>query len=68
MYLDIRGTFREIYSPAKFTTGFVYMGPRLSTGPARTQTSQSVTGARHNGPQMLQVETEDSLPDFNLNL
>ena len=43
MYLDIRGTFRNINSPVKFTTGFVYMGPRLGAGLARTQTSQSVT-------------------------
>ena len=44
MYLDITGTFRNINSPVKFTTGFVYMGPRLGAGLARTQTSQSVTG------------------------
>lgn len=44
MYLDITGTFRDINSPVKFTTGFVYMGPRLGAGLVRTQTSQSVTG------------------------
>ena len=44
MYLDITGTFRNINSMVKFTTGFVYMGLRLGTGLARTQTSQSVTG------------------------
>ena len=44
MYLDITGTFRNNYISDKFTTGFVYMGLRLDTGLARTQTSQSVTG------------------------
>lgn len=48
MYLDITGTFRNINSPVKFTTGFVYMGLRLGTGLARTQTSQSVTGSQLN--------------------
>ena len=30
--------------------------------------SQSVTVTQQNGPQMLQIETEESLPVFNLNL
>ena len=95
MYLDIRGTFRGSYSLVKFTTGFVYMGPRPGAGPPRTQTSQSVTGGaqiqlqllqietkglparpmsrsvtvtRQNCSQMLQIKTNRSLPDFNLNL
>ena len=64
MYLDIRGTFRENYSPVKFTTGFVYMGPRPGAGPPRTQTSQSVTGRGGNRGLVLQIETksEDGMP------
>ena len=30
--------------------------------------SKSVTSRPQNGPQMLQIETEESLADFNLNL
>lgn len=68
MYLDITGTFRNINSSDKFTTGFVYMGPRLGAGLARTQTSQSVTTGTKFPLLLLQIETEESLPDFNLNL
>ena len=68
MYLDITGTFRDINSPVKLTTGFVYMGPRLGAGLARTQTSQSVTGGSGIRVYMLQIETQGSLPNFNLDL
>lgn len=68
MYLDITGTFRNINSSVKFTTGFVYMGPRLGAGLARTQTSQSITGGSGIQVQMLQIETQGFLPDFNLDL
>ena len=63
MYLDITGTFRNINSPVKFTTGFVYMGPRLGAGLARTQTSQSVTGG--SGIRVPDVTDRDTgkLPD-----
>ena len=57
MYLDIRGTFRGSYSSDKFTTGFVYMGPRLGTGQPRTQTSQSVTVRGRIVGLVLQIET-----------
>lgn len=63
MYLDITGTFRNIYSSVKFTTGFVYMGLRLDTGLARTQTSQSVTVRSGIRVQMLQIETNGGPSD-----
>ena len=68
MYLDITGTFRGSYSSVKFTTGFVYMGPRPGAGPPRTQTSQSVTGGGRIVGLVLQIEMDETLPDFCLNL